>query len=67
MTNEEVSSALQHLIGKPYTPAVKAYISELTARPRVVGPGDGSTRELDRARIHIVADASGTIEAFNFG
>lgn len=67
MTNEEVSSALQHLIGQPYVASMKAYISELTARPRVVGADEASTRELDKARIHIVANASGSVESFHFG
>lgn len=67
MTNEEVRQQLQHLIGQPYVAAVKAYISELTARPRVVGAGEVATQELDSTRIHIVTNASGAIEAFNFG
>ena len=66
MTNEEVLQQLQHLIGQPYVAAVKGYISELTAR-RVVGVSEVATKELDSTRIHIVANASGTIEAFNFG
>jgi len=67
MTNEEVLQQLQHLIGQPYVAAVKAYVSELTARPRVVGANEVSTKEMDQTRIHIVTNASGTIEAFSFG
>ncbi|WP_339545319.1 I78 family peptidase inhibitor [Pseudomonas sp. RA_35y_Pfl2_P32] len=66
MTNEEVLLQLQHLIGQPYVTAVKAYIGELTAR-RVVGASEVATKELDSTRIHIVTNASGTIEAFRFG
>ena len=66
MTNEDVLLQLQHLIGTPYTPAVKAYITEVTGRPRVVGPRDPSTREIDRNRINIAVDDADLITAFHF-
>jgi hypothetical protein len=67
MTNEQALQALQHLIGQPYTTSVKATVSQLTGRDRVVGAGEVATKEMDAARIHIVANASGNIEAFRFG
>lgn len=68
MTNDEVLATLQHLIGSRYVPAVKAYISELTGRTRVVGPNEPHTRELDHQRISIRAGGNeGEIESFTFG
>ncbi|MFV3381889.1 MULTISPECIES: I78 family peptidase inhibitor [Pseudomonas] len=66
MTNEEVLQALSHLIGSRYAPSIKDEISAITLRPRVVGPGEMSTREFDPMRIHIQADANGIIEGFAF-
>ena len=37
MTNDEIIQLLGYLIGTRYVPSVKAYISELTGRNRVVG------------------------------
>lgn len=68
MTNDQVTTTLQHLIGSRYVPAVKAYISELTGRTRVVGPNEPHTRELDHQRITIRASGDeGEIESFMFG
>lgn len=67
MTNEEALQALQHLIGQPYNTSVKATVSQLTGRNRVVGANEVATKEMDPARIHIIVSASGTIEAFRFG
>lgn len=67
MTNDVTLQKIQHLIGSRYVPSVKPYITELTGRPRVVGPNDASTKELDRKRINIVANDEGTIESFYFG
>lgn len=66
MTNEQVTAALQHLIGTHYASTVKTYISSLTQRTRVVGPTDTATMEFDDQRIHIVANAEGIIEGFRF-
>lgn len=67
MTNDVVVQKIQHLIGSPYVYSVKAYISELTGHPRVVGPNEVSTRDLDPNRIHIIANDVGTIVSFRFG
>ncbi|MFD2645831.1 I78 family peptidase inhibitor [Pseudomonas japonica] len=67
MTNEEVQVALAKLIGCEYTQAVKAQITELTGRARVVGPNDVSTLEMDESRIHVVAGGNGMITGFHFG
>ncbi|MDE1168652.1 MAG: hypothetical protein PW845_25540 [Pseudomonas sp.] len=67
MTNDEALAALGHLIGSRYVPSIKSYISELTQRPRIVGPNEMSTKEYDTTRIHIAADAAGTIVSFHFG
>lgn len=67
MTNEQITQALQHLIGSHYVPAVKAYVSELTGRARVLGPGDVSTREFDLNRVQVNADQTGLISSFTFG
>ena len=45
MPNEKIIEIIQHLIGTRYVPTVKAYISELCGRERVVGPADVSTKE----------------------
>lgn len=66
MTNDQVTTTLQHLIGSRYVPTVKAYISELTERARVVGPNDVATFDYDEQRIHIVANDNGLIEGFRF-
>ena len=66
MSNEVVLQQLQHLIGTRYVPTVKAYISELTGRDRVVGPGEVTTREFDVNRVNIEADGAGIITAFHF-
>lgn len=47
MNNEQVSQLISHLIGTRYVPSVKAYISELTGRTRVVGVNEVSTKEFD--------------------
>jgi len=65
MTNEEVLQQIQHLIGSRYVPTVKAYISELTGRPRVVGLNEVSTREFDDQRINMSGNAD-IITAFHF-
>lgn len=66
MTNDEVTHALQHLIGTQYVESLKAQIAEATGRQRVVGPDDISTKEFDPTRIHICADGSGAITGFAF-
>ncbi|MBX8483510.1 I78 family peptidase inhibitor [Pseudomonas cichorii] len=67
MTNEQITQALQYLIGTRYLPSLNAYISELTGRARVLGPGDVSTREFDLNRVQINADQAGLISSFTFG
>lgn len=67
MNNENVICALQHLVGTPYDESIKATVTELTGRPRVVGPNDISTREFDLQRIHVRADDDGSITGFTFG
>ncbi|MDY7567684.1 hypothetical protein QN400_18045 [Pseudomonas sp. RTC3] len=67
MTNEEALQQIQHLIGSRYVPTVKAYISELTGRPRVVGLKDVATREFDTQRIGMTGDDAGIVTAFSFG
>jgi len=67
MTNDEVTQALQHLVGTRYEPSIKATITELTGRKRVIGPTDISTREMDRNRIHVKVDQAGNITEFKFG
>lgn len=66
MTDEELAIPINHLLGTPYVPAVKAYISELTGRARVVGPGDHSTLEIDPHRINVHTNAIGKIITFEF-
>jgi len=66
MNNQEVLQALAHLIGTPYEPSVKAAITEITGRARVVGPKECSTKEYDIDRIHINADANSLIQGFSF-
>ncbi len=67
MTNEQAIAAIQHLVGSPYVPSVKTYITELTQRPRIVGPGEISTREYDAQRINIAANSDGQIVSFHLG
>ena len=67
MTNDEIIQLLGYLIGTRYVPSVKAYISELTGRNRVVGVNEASTRELDLNRIHLVGDDNDCIASFVFG
>ncbi|CAM3615646.1 hypothetical protein D3C76_1141740 [compost metagenome] len=66
MTNEEALQQIDHLVGTRYVPSVKAYVSELTGRDRVVGINDRSTREYDPERIQIEGDADGKIKSFAF-
>lgn len=66
MTNDEILVALHYLIGSRYVPSVKQYITDLTGRTRVVGPGDKQTREADPQRITIRVTGD-TIESFTFG
>ncbi len=67
MTNDEVVAALADLIGSEYTPAIKAEITRLTGRARVLGPTDVSTMDYDKLRIHVVAGGNGVITGFRFG
>jgi hypothetical protein len=67
MTNEEVLQHTKHLIGTRYVAAVKAYITELTGRDRVHGPGEITTREFDLNRVSVDADNQGIITAISFG
>ncbi len=67
MNNEQVSQLISHLIGTRYVPSVKAYISELTGRTRVVGVNEVSTKEFDTDRIYIKADDNNCIVSFQFG
>ncbi|MCV4285263.1 hypothetical protein [Pseudomonas capsici] len=67
MTNEQITQALQYLIGTRYVPSVKPYISELTGRTRVLGASDVSTREFDLNRVHVGTDDAGLISGFTFG
>jgi hypothetical protein len=66
MNNDEVLQALAHLINTPYEPSVKDTITEITGRPRVVGPNEMSTREYDINRIHIKTDGNQLIQGFSF-
>jgi hypothetical protein len=67
MTNEEIIQQLHYLIGSRYVPTVTAYISELTARDRVVSSKELVTREFDINRITVDIDGAGLIESFSFG
>ncbi|MEG5265079.1 I78 family peptidase inhibitor [Pseudomonas sp. JDS28PS106] len=67
MTNEQIVQNLQYLIGSRYVPTVKAYISELTDRKRVVGPGEITTKEFDTNRLTVHADQAGLVSHFSFG
>lgn len=67
MPNEKIIEIIQHLIGTRYVPTVKAYISELCGRERVVGPADVSTKEFDTQRINIEAGSTDIITGFHFG
>lgn len=66
MNNEEVLQLIKHLIGTRYVPSVKAYITELTGRDRVVGVNEASTKEIDPNRIHIRGDEKLCIVDFQF-
>lgn len=66
MTNEEVLVQIADLIGTPYDDDTKRRIIECTARTRVVGPGEVSTREYDAQRINVIAGGNGLIEGFRF-
>lgn len=67
MTNEQVIAALVHLIGTEYTSSLKAEITEITGRQRIVGPNEASTMEYDLNRVHVVADGELKITGFTFG
>ena len=67
MTNEEVLVALTDLIGTPYGEDTKRRITECTARARVVGPQDITTKEFDETRVQVITGGNGLIEAFRFG
>ena len=67
MNNEEIIKLLAYLIGTRYVPTVKAYISELTGRTRVVGVNEISTKEWDERRIHLIGDANNCIVSIHFG
>lgn len=66
MNNDEIIQLLGYLIGSRYVPSVKAYISELTGRTRIVGVNEPSTREFDSNRIHLIGDDNGCIVSFRF-
>lgn len=66
MTNPEIERALQHLVGTRYVSSLKGYVTELTGRSRVVGPGEVATREFDVERVQIKADADAVITGFAF-
>ena len=66
MNNEEVLQLIKHLIGTRYVPSVKAYITELTGRDRVVGVNEASTKEIDPNRIQIRGDEKLCIVDFQF-
>ncbi|WP_122314786.1 I78 family peptidase inhibitor [Pseudomonas cichorii] len=67
MTNEQITQALQYLVGTRYVPTIKAYIGELTGRTRVLGAGEVSTKEFDLNRVHVGVDGAGLISGFTFG
>lgn len=67
MNNDEALKTLAHLVDTPYEPGVKATISALTSRARVVGPNEMCTLEYDTDRVHIKTDANGLIKGFSFG
>lgn len=66
MTNEQITQALQHLVGTRYVPTVKAYISELTGRARVVGPNEVLTKDFRLDRVNVSIEA-GLISGYTFG
>ena len=66
MDNDEVLACIGRLVGTLYVPSVKAYISEVTGRMRVVGPTDMSTMEIDRTRVQIAVNDAGLIDRFYF-
>jgi hypothetical protein len=67
MTNEQITNALQYLVGSRYVPGVKAYISEMTGRARVLGPFDISDKMFDLNRVQVNTDDAGLISSFTFG
>lgn len=67
MTNDEVLNQTKHLIGTRYVAAVKTYITELTGRTRVTGPGEVTTREFDLNRVGVNTDDEGIISGVSFG
>lgn len=67
MTNEEVLVKIAELIGTLYSEDTKRRITECTARTRVVGPKDFTTKEFDENRINVIAGGNGLIEGFRFG
>ena len=66
MHNDEVLACIGRLVGTLYVPSVKAYISEVTGRGRVVGPTDMSTMEIDHTRVQIAVNDAGLIDRFYF-
>lgn len=66
MTNEQITQALQYLVGTRYVPTVKAYISELTGRARVVGPNEVLTKDFRLDRVNVSIEA-GLISGYTFG
>lgn len=67
LSDDEVLTCIGRLVGTRYVPSVKAYISELTGRTRVVGIGEMSTREIDPSRVNITGNEAGLISGFHFG
>ncbi|WP_426116658.1 hypothetical protein [Pseudomonas sp. DSP3-2-2] len=77
MTNEAAYERIKHMIGNPYHPCVKGYISCLTGRTSVAGPDsvmfipafDSSSEsfEYDPQRITIDTDEQGMILDFLIG
>lgn len=67
MTNEEVLVAIAGLIGTAYSEDTKRRITECTARARVVGPHDITTKEFDESRVQVITGGNGLIEGFRFG
>ncbi|WP_407313643.1 hypothetical protein [Pseudomonas sp. nanlin1] len=67
MNNEEVLDSIKHLIGTRYVPSVKAYLSELTGCPKVIGPYDAYTLEREDDRLNIIGDDAGLIQSFWVG
>ncbi|MDV9033733.1 I78 family peptidase inhibitor [Pseudomonas sp. RAC1] len=66
MTDTQVNEAMQSLIGKTYTDAIRDELKQTTGRP-VTGPADIVTRELNPQRINLRTDAQGVISGVDFG